>query len=192
MMEDISGIINQLGIDRRIRLEDIPSIDLYMDQVTQLFENTYRPSKRKDEEKVLTKTMINNYAKGKLLFPIQNKKYSREHIMLIQLIYQLKGGLSINDVRIVLANLNDKMEKSDIELDPIYQHYSDLQDRQLEAFHVAVQSLYQDVQSELADMQGEHGGYLEQLLLVTALIQQSNMYRRLAEQIVDQMGARHV
>ncbi|RBP00343.1 uncharacterized protein DUF1836 [Paraliobacillus ryukyuensis] len=192
MMEDISEIINQLGIDRRIRLEDIPSIDLYMDQVTQLFENTYRPSKRRDEEKVLTKTMINNYAKGKLLFPIQNKKYSREHIMLIQLIYQLKGGLSINDVRIVLANLNDKMEKSDIELDPIYQHYSDLQDRQVEVFHVAVQSLYQDVQSELADMQGEHGGYLEQLLLVTALIQQSNMYRRLAEQIVDQMGERHV
>ncbi|WP_079710412.1 DUF1836 domain-containing protein [Paraliobacillus ryukyuensis] len=191
-MEDISEIINQLGIDRRIRLEDIPSIDLYMDQVTQLFENTYRPSKRKDEEKVLTKTMINNYAKGKLLFPIQNKKYSREHIMLIQLIYQLKGGLSINDVRIVLANLNDKMEKNDIELDPVYQHYSDLQDRQVEAFHVAVQTLYQDVQSELADMQGEHGGYLEQLLLVTALIQQSNMYRRLAEQIVDQMGARHV
>ncbi|GAA5416053.1 hypothetical protein Pryu01_01085 [Paraliobacillus ryukyuensis] len=191
-MEDISEIINQLGIDRRIRLEDIPSIDLYMDQVTQLFENTYRPSKRRDEEKVLTKTMINNYAKGKLLFPIQNKKYSREHIMLIQLIYQLKGGLSINDVRIVLANLNDKMEKSDIELDPIYQHYSDLQDRQVEVFHVAVQSLYQDVQSELADMQGEHGGYLEQLLLVTALIQQSNMYRRLAEQIVDQMGERHV
>ena len=56
------------------------------------------------DEKVLTKTMINNYAKGKLFIPIKNKKYSKQHIMLINLIYQLKGALSINDIKIDIGS----------------------------------------------------------------------------------------
>lgn len=71
-------------------LDEIPNIDLYMDQVIQLFENKFADSKRNEAEKVFTKTMINNYAKGKLIFPIKNKKYLREHLILI--IIEVKDG----------------------------------------------------------------------------------------------------
>ena len=43
-----------------------------MDQVIQLFESKLSEQKRNDDEKILTKTMINNYAKGKVI--IANKK----------------------------------------------------------------------------------------------------------------------
>ena len=105
---DIIEILNNLSLESNIKLEEVPEIDLYMDQVIQLFESKLSNQKRNDEEKILTKTMINNYAKGKLLFPIKNKKYSKEHIILMSLIYNLKGALSINDIKLCLDEIINK------------------------------------------------------------------------------------
>ena len=68
---DIFEILNNLQLESNIKLDEIPEIDLYMDQVIQLFESKLSEQKRKEDEKILTKTMINNYAKGKLLLPIK-------------------------------------------------------------------------------------------------------------------------
>ncbi|MFL6558324.1 MAG: DUF1836 domain-containing protein, partial [Bacillus sp. (in: firmicutes)] len=65
-MENMNQIIEHLGIEASLTLEEIPKIDLYMDQVIQLFESKFNGTKRNEDEKILTKTMINNYAKGKL------------------------------------------------------------------------------------------------------------------------------
>ncbi|MGA9232145.1 MAG: DUF1836 domain-containing protein, partial [Exiguobacterium oxidotolerans] len=86
-------------LDRQLQLDDIPNIDLYMDQVIQLFERTFEATTRTEGETILTKTMINNYAKKKLFFPVTNKKYTKNHLILISLIYQLKGTVSINDIK---------------------------------------------------------------------------------------------
>ena len=47
-----------------IQPEEIPSIRLYMDQVTTFIEERLAPLKRRPQDKLLTKTMINNYAKA--------------------------------------------------------------------------------------------------------------------------------
>ena len=73
----VDEIIKKLALTERVEEKDIPEIDLYMDQVIQIFEQKLSNSKRKDSDKVLTKTMINNYAKAKLLMSIKNKKYSK-------------------------------------------------------------------------------------------------------------------
>ena len=113
-MENIQQIIEKLGLDVGLALDEIPQIDLYMDQVIQLFENKFNETKRYEDDKVLTKTMINNYAKGKLIFPIQNKKYSKRHLILMSLIYQLKGALSINDIKVTLQGINQKIIKEEM------------------------------------------------------------------------------
>ena len=64
-----------------IKPEDIPNIDLYMDQVTTFMDEHLASSKRFDDDKILTKTMINNYTKNKLIPPPQKKKYSKEHML---------------------------------------------------------------------------------------------------------------
>ena len=91
--EELLKLIKDVNVDEKIKLNDIPEIDLYMDQVIQLFEANLGSVKRKEEDKVLTKTMINNYAKANLLMSIKNKKYSKEHLLLMSLIYDLKGSL---------------------------------------------------------------------------------------------------
>ena len=67
--------------------EDLPNIELYMDQVTTFMEEQLASSKRYPEDKILTKTMINNYAKNNLLPSPEKKRYSREHLLLLIFIY---------------------------------------------------------------------------------------------------------
>ena len=92
-----------------IRKEDIPAIDLYMDQVTTFLQrNLSGLSRDPDGDKFLTKTMINNYVKNKVLIPPVKKKYSRDHLMLLIMIYYLKSFLSIGDIRSAITPVMER------------------------------------------------------------------------------------
>jgi hypothetical protein len=91
-----------------IEPSDIPDISLYMDQVTTYMDEHLKQSRRRDEDKILTKTMINNYAKNRLLPPPEKKKYTKEHIMLLILIYYFKGTLSLQDIQAVLKPIGEQ------------------------------------------------------------------------------------
>jgi len=181
---DIEEIIDQMNSQENISIEDIPSIDLYMDQVIQLFEKTYSTTKRNETEKILTKTMINNYAKGKLFFPVKNKKYSKEHIILISLIYQLKGGLSIGDIKTVLDGINEKMLVEELDLEPFYQSYLNLHKKNINSYKEELRVKANDASEELAQTVGDTEE-LEKVLLIASLVNMSNLYRRTAEKLVD-------
>ena len=81
----------------------IPDIDLYMDQVTTFMDGQLASNKRYPDDKLLTKTMINNYAKNDLIPPPVKKKYSKEHLFLLLFIYYLKSFLSIGDIQKIVA-----------------------------------------------------------------------------------------
>ena len=104
----LNSILSSLSRIDYIKPEEIPGIDLYMDQVTTFMESKLKSSKRYPEDKVLTKTMINNYAKNDLLPPPVKKKYSKEHILLLTFIYYFKNILSINDIQTLLKPLTEK------------------------------------------------------------------------------------
>lgn len=101
-MTSFDTIINNLAVKVRasviIEPESIPNIDLYMDQVTTFIDTALGPYKRNSEDKILTKTMINNYAKAKIFPAPVKKKYSKVHIMLLIMIYHSKSVLSIGDI----------------------------------------------------------------------------------------------
>ncbi|KIY23572.1 hypothetical protein UB32_02385 [Mesobacillus subterraneus] len=185
-------MLAELDLSSRIALEDIPEIDLYMDQVIQLFEKKYGSSTRNKEDKVLTKTMINNYAKGKLFFPVKNKKYSREQLILISLIYQLKGGLSIQDIKQTLEGINQRTESGQFELNKFYQSYLKLHEKNIEIFNEDVLKTEQDVKHEVKMLEADEPEELETILLIVSLINISNFYRKTAEKLVDQLAAKKV
>ena len=89
--------------------DDIPKIDLYMDQVLTFLSERLRRTVRKSEaDKLLTKTMINNYVKNKVLIPPVKKKYGRDHILLLMLIYYMKNFLAIDDIRKIVEPVSEK------------------------------------------------------------------------------------
>ena len=105
----LNSIIESLGRIQHVELDDIPNIDLYMDQVTTFMEKKLKSTTRNPkEDKILTKTMINNYAKNDLLPPPVKKKYSKDHMILLIFIYYYQGILSIGDIQTLLKPLTEK------------------------------------------------------------------------------------
>ena len=91
----------------------MPNIDLYMDQVTTFMEEHLEHCKRYPDDKILTKTMINNYAKNRLLPPPDKKKYSKDHMIFLVFIYYFKNILSISDIQTLLAPMTEHFFKND-------------------------------------------------------------------------------
>lgn len=115
---DTKDLLNSImeSFDRisYVKSSDIPNIDLYMDQVTTFMDKNFRNTTRyPGDDKIMTKTMINNYAKNDLLPPPVRKKYSREHILVLIFIYYYKGILSISDIQALLGPITDKFFHKD-------------------------------------------------------------------------------
>ena len=155
----------------------LPTIDLYMDQVIQLFEQHYGKMKRSDDETILTKTMINNYAKGKLFHPVKNKKYTNEHLMLLSLIYEMKGLLSINDIKETLRPLNESDEG--FSLEDFYDAYQVQKEQNMQAFEAQAETL-------LANVRTNETNGIQQSLAIASAVHMSHLFQRLAEQFIDE------
>ena len=132
--ELLQTILQSLEKVEYIKSEDIPNIDLYMDQVLTFMDRKLKPTTRKpDEDKILTKTMINNYAKNDLLPPPVKKKYSKEHILMLIFIYYCKGMLSINDIQTLLNPLAERyfQKTSEPNLSSIYEEVFGMEEEQI-------------------------------------------------------------
>lgn len=122
--EIVHQILVQLKELDYIKPEEIPNIDLYMDQVTTFMDKHLASTKRYPDDKLLTKTMINNYTKNNLLPSPTKKKYSKEHLFLLIYIYYFKGIISIGDIEKVLQPLTKKYfhnETKTIDLEKLYE-----------------------------------------------------------------------
>ena len=105
-----------------VKTEDIPNIGLYMDQVTTFMDEQLEACKRYDDDKILTKTMINNYANNNLLPAPEKKKYSKEHVLTLLFIYYFKNLLSISDIQALLNPITDSYfgNKDDFNMEDVY------------------------------------------------------------------------
>ena len=140
----LNSILESLSRIDYIRPEEIPNIDLYMDQVTTFMDTQLAATKRYDEDKILTKTMINNYTKNNLLPPPLKKKYSKEHVLLLIFIYYFKNILSIKDIEIVLKPLKEKYFSGDEEADlsDLYEEICSMEKSRIEPLQEAVKAAY--------------------------------------------------
>lgn len=133
----LNSILHSLDELDYIPLSDFPNINLYMDQLTSFMDSRLSMSKRFSEDKVLTKTMINNYAKNDLLPPPLKKQYSMEHLITLTFIYYFKSILSITDIQKVL--------------DPIHEKYFDTKNYNIKQIYEEVFSLEADAKSHLKE-----------------------------------------
>ena len=150
----LNSIIASLGRIDTISVDEIPGIDLYMDQLTSFMDERLKKTTRHPEsDKILTKTMINNYAKNDLLPPPVKKKYSRDHIILLIFIYYFKSVLSINDIQTLLEPLKERFQVSDpqFDLSDIYNTCFDLQKEELDPLIEDIKKKYERSLSTFED-----------------------------------------
>lgn len=195
---ELNRIIDEVLLFEEIPLNDIPDIDLYVDQVNAFIEKKLAHLKRHDRDKLLTKTMINNYTKAGLLMPPSKKKYSREHIALLILVYSSKHILSINDISMLFGPLLNPGEGKAgysakgiaASVDQIYSLTQAINNDHTTDFNSVCASKMESIQKMAADMGCGDLEQVEWFLMVMFLVSQAALQKRLAEKIIDEYFAK--
>ncbi len=171
-----------------IKPYDIPNIDLYMDQVTSFMDKHLEASKRYEDDKLLTKTMINNYTKNSLLPPPDKKKYSMDHMYLLVFIYYLKNFLSISDVKSIISPMSKMFfgDKGGISLDEIYSQVFQIEEEMSYGLAKDVMRKFVKSKRTFEEVEGEdEREYLQMFSFIAMLSFDVYLKRNLIEAIVD-------
>ncbi len=176
-----------------VKPEQIPDINLYMDQVTTFMNEHLEKSKRYPNDKVLTKTMINNYAKNRLLPPPIRKKYTREHILLLIFIYYFKNMLSFSDIAALFAPITEEhfMDSSGLSLQDIYEQVFSLEKEQMKRLKEDVLRKYRSVQEMFPDQDEEDREYLQLFAFICELGFDVYLKKQIMEMLIDQIREEH-
>ena len=190
----MNSIIKSVSRIDYIKPEDIPGIDLYMDQVTTFMESQLASSKRYPDDKILTKTMINNYAKNNLLPSPEKKRYSREHMLLLIFIYYFKSILSISDIQTLLHPITEKYFKSDSEMDltAIYNEVFSMEKNQIEYLKRDLTKRYEVSRETFQEAPEEDKEFLQLFSFICLLSFDVYMKKMLIEKLIDDMKSREV
>ena len=185
--ESLNKLVEEIIGTKDITLMEIPCVDLYMDQVTTFFNEKLGSLKRNIDDKILTKTMINNYTKDKVLMPAKNKKYTNEHMILLMLIYNLKQTISINDINTIFDSIIDiKAPKgTSNSLENLYNNFLDIKEVQNQNFENDIDSDSEFIKGRIKEMGKVDGELIELILMVLLLINKANMQKRMAEKLID-------
>ena len=174
----------------------LPSLDLYMDQVTGFMEEHLASMKRHPEDKALTKTMINNYAKNKILPPPVGKRYNKNHMLILLLIYYYKSMLSLSDIRTVVEPLNEQYFSfhSKPRLTDIYEEIFSFANGEMQSLVEDLEKKFQTANSSFseqdpafADLEEQEREQLQSFSFLSLLAFDVYLKKQLMEKIVDRM-----
>ena len=172
-----------------IKTEDIPNIGLYMDQVTTFMDKQLEACKRHDEDKILTKTMINNYAKNHLLPAPEKKKYSKEHVLTLLFIYYFKNLLSISDIQTLLNPLTDHYfgNKDGFNMEDIYNEVFNLEQEESGKLLKDLGKKYSIAQQTFQDFPEEDQQFLQNFSFICLLSYDVYIKKMIIESVIDQL-----
>lgn len=183
----LNSILESLSRIDYVKPEDLPNIDLYMDQVTTFMDAQLSVSKRHEDDKVLTKTMINNYAKNNLLPPPVKKKYSKEHLLALIFIYYFKNILSIGDIQEILTPITDKYFASDLDfnLEDIYSEVFRLEKTEVQNLQKDIAKKYQTSQQTFPELPKNQQAELQHFAFICMLSFDVYVKKQLIEKMID-------
>lgn len=184
----LNNLFNKMKI---IDSADIPAIDLYMDQVTTFMNKQLNGHRRFEDDKILTKTMINNYSKNELLPPPVKKRYSKEHVILLILIYYLKNILSINDIKTILSPICDSYfnnEDSDLSLEDIYNEILSIENGLMSSVKKDISEKIEASKCHFTEVSDDSREFLQLYALISSLCFDVYVKKQMIESIIDSIS----
>ena len=171
---ELSEIIDKVVNKSDLTTKDIPSLDLYMDQIMTLFDDHLQDNKRFVDDKLLTKTMNNNYSKAGVIKPVKGKKYTKEQIIGMLLVYNLKNTITIQEIKQVLA----PVYANDESLENIYDQFIEIKKFQSDQLKPLV---LKTVENFNLDIDNDN----QRLISIMALSSLSNQLTNIVQGIID-------
>ncbi|MBY0757733.1 MULTISPECIES: DUF1836 domain-containing protein [Sellimonas] len=183
----LNSILESLSRIDYIHSGEIPNIDLYMDQVTTFMEKQLESTKRYPQDKILTKTMINNYAKNDLLPPPVKKKYSKEHVLILIFIYYFKNILSIRDIDLLLKPLTEKYfgKDADFDLSSVYEEVCQMEKNRVQSVQDDITALWAQASESYADAPEEDREMLQLFAFICSLSFDVYIKKQIIEKVID-------
>lgn len=188
----LNSILASLDRVQYINPDEIPGIDLYMDQVTTFMDKRLRSTARyPGEDKILTKTMINNYAKNDLLPPPVKKKYSKEHVLLLIFIYYYKGILSISDIQTLLKPITERYFQNGeaFNLEDVYREAFSMEEKQMQALKADMVEKFRIAQDTFQGVPDGERDFLQKFSFVCTLSFDVYIKKMIIEKIIDELAA---
>ncbi len=169
--------------------EDIPNIDLYVDQVTTFIDSRLESVKRNPEDKTLTKTMINNYTKNHVLPSPDKKKYSRDHVLSLIIIYYLKSFLSISDIQSIMNPITERYFGTDSEMSffDVYSELVKLENKETSSLVKDIIKKYHTAHETFSDAPEEDQEFLQNFAFICTLAFDVYIKKMMIEELVDAM-----
>ncbi len=185
----LNSILASLSRINYVKPEDLPNIDLYMDQVTTFMDSQLASAKRYPEDKVLTKTMINNYAKNNLLPPPIKKKYTKEHVLTLIFIYYFKNILSISDLQTILNPITAKhfASDSDLGLEDIYSEVFSLENDEVTHLAKDITRIFNISFDTFSDAPEDEKEFLHTFSFICMLSFDVFVKKMIIEKIIDEL-----
>ena len=183
----LNSILDSLSRIDYIHPGEIPNIDLYMDQVTTFMETQLSSTKRYEQDKILTKTMINNYAKNHLLPAPVKKKYSKEHLLVLIFIYYFKNLLSIHDIELLLKPLTEKyfQTSEDFDLSAVYKEVCQLEKSRITSVQEDIKNLWEESSRTYQDAPKEDQEYLQLFAFICSLSFDVYIKKTIIDKLID-------
>lgn len=187
--EVLDELIRMLDKLAYVKSEEIPNIDLYMDQVLSFINDRTRYLTRNPkEDKIFTKTMINNYAKTKILPAPVKKKYSKDHMLLLLLIFYFKGVLSVGDTGELLGKITEKYfgNQNELSFEDIYEEVFQLEAGEIEFLKKDIVEKFQISEKTFEDAPEESKEFFKTFSFICLLSYDVFMKKLMIEKLVDE------
>ncbi|MCD7736006.1 MAG: DUF1836 domain-containing protein [Lachnospiraceae bacterium] len=183
----LTDILRKISNTHHIRPGEIPDIDLYMDQVTTFMDEHLKGTRRYEEDKILTKTMINNYTKKKLLPHPTKKRYTKEHLLLLIYIYYFKDFLSLTDIRAILDPIMEKFFQTEnpISIEDIYAETYELSEDWISTVCHDIMETWHTASNSFADCPKEDQESLQIFSFICMLSFDIYLKKQVIERLID-------
>lgn len=186
----LQNILNDLNSLDTVRSDDVPDIALYMDQVTTFMQEHLKGCRRYEDDKIMTKTMINNYAKNNLIPSPEKKKYTRDHMLLFIMIYYLKSFMSIGDIEKLLSRVKNHYfnnKNADYDLKDFYDSFYDMMSESRQDIAGDLKQAFEKEDMTFEGICPEDEAYFHQLAFILRLCFDVYVKKQIIERLIDRL-----
>jgi hypothetical protein len=187
--EFIKNTIDEYVSKGKIPANGFPQMEIYMDQAETFLNKELSIYRKNEKDKVITKTMIGNYVKHNMLPRPVNKKYSQDHLILLTLIYYLKGTFQMEEIEKIVKPLIDNCNSEfddKIDLPALYKELLEVQEKELETLPQSVSRMIEESKYRLREAELSDDDMLELFMLIVNLSMKADAQKFLAHKLLQE------
>ncbi len=187
--EFVKNTIEEYVSKGRINANDFPEMEIYMDQAETFLNKELGVYKKNEKDKVITKTMIGNYVKHNMMPRPVNKKYSKDHLIMLALIYYLKGTFQMEEIEKIvhplIENYNSEFDDK-IDLAALYEGILGVQAKEQDSLAQSVTNMIEESKYHLRETELSDDDMLELFMLIVNLSMKADAQKFLAHKLLQE------